>query len=379
MSRKADVIVVGAGPAGCAAAYDLAVAGLEVLLLDRKAFPRFKPCAGGLTIKTLNRLRYSVAPVVRYFAHEFVAGQPQGENLQFKGAPICALAVRQEFDAFCLEQTLAQGVAFQQIDGIATLSQADAGVVLQTSCGESMQARFLIGADGAHSVIRKLAGLRPLEARAVALEACVPRTALREMPPFTFDFHVLPQGYGWLFPKGDHVNVGLYVQRSRKTPLSRADLHAYAKARLGVDALEQVAGYPIATTGEWQVPATSRVLLVGDAAGFAEPLLGEGLHNAVHSGQLAAEAVQAALAGESLTQAYGRLTLTLRRDLYHSRIVANIFYDWPKTSFWLVEKYFGQRMMQGMGEGRTLTETIMPWRWQAPTTVSPSMLELLHV
>src|SRR4051794_2789227 len=74
MGTMKDVIIVGAGPAGCAAAYDLAAAGLSVQLLDKKQFPRVKACAGALTMKTIRALRYSVLPVIRHICHDFQVG-----------------------------------------------------------------------------------------------------------------------------------------------------------------------------------------------------------------------------------------------------------------------------------------------------------------
>src|SRR5580704_16067114 len=97
-----DILIVGAGPAGCAAAYDLARAGKRVLLLDRRAFPRPKACACGLTRKTLAALRYSVEPILERTCHEIVL-QPadRSETLRIRTRkPICAMAVRERFDAF---------------------------------------------------------------------------------------------------------------------------------------------------------------------------------------------------------------------------------------------------------------------------------------
>src|ERR1700727_1676871 len=72
MIREVDILIAGAGPAGCAAAYDLAQAGKHVILLDKRSFPRHKPCACGLTRKTLKALRYSVDPVIERVCHEIV-------------------------------------------------------------------------------------------------------------------------------------------------------------------------------------------------------------------------------------------------------------------------------------------------------------------
>ena len=123
MPYDCDILIAGAGPAGCAAAYDLARAGRRVLLLDRRSFPRPKACACGLTRKTLAALRYSVEPVIERVCREIVL-QPvdRSEALRIRTrTPICAMAVRERFDAFCLEQTLTAGAAFKKIESILAL------------------------------------------------------------------------------------------------------------------------------------------------------------------------------------------------------------------------------------------------------------------
>src|ERR1700734_3724204 len=112
MPSDCDVLIAGARPAGCAAAYDLARAGKRVLLLDRRSFPRPKACACGLTRKTLAALRYSVEPVIERVCHEIVlqpANNPGSHNVRNRDlrirtrTPICAMALRERFDAFCLD------------------------------------------------------------------------------------------------------------------------------------------------------------------------------------------------------------------------------------------------------------------------------------
>jgi len=130
-----DAVIVGAGPAGCAAAYDLARAGRRVLLLDKRSFPRHKACACGLTRKTLAALRYSVEPIVERVCHEIVL-QNSGEVRVRTRNPICAMAVRERFDAFCLQQTLAAGdkggsATLRKIEGIAALRESADGVELE--------------------------------------------------------------------------------------------------------------------------------------------------------------------------------------------------------------------------------------------------------
>ena len=94
-----DAMVVGAGPAGCAAAYDLASAGQSVLLVDKKDFPRHKACAGGLTIKAVQALRYSIEPVVRQVVNRVrLASSTDPDVLLKSREPICVMTVRAELD-----------------------------------------------------------------------------------------------------------------------------------------------------------------------------------------------------------------------------------------------------------------------------------------
>src|SRR5580698_5654229 len=114
-----DAIVVGAGPAGCAAAYDLALAGREVLLLDRAEFPRQKACAGGLTLKTVRALRYSVEPIIRQqISHVRLEPDASQATVLRRRSSYCFMTVRRELDDYCFRQTLAVGAKFQRIRAI---------------------------------------------------------------------------------------------------------------------------------------------------------------------------------------------------------------------------------------------------------------------
>lgn len=120
-----DAVIVGAGPAGCAAAYDLQRAGRRVLLLDRATFPRAKACAGGLTMKAVKALRYSIAPVVRRWCDGLLIEGGPGQNKRIgRRTPICAMTVREELDAFCLERTRGQGVCFERVKTLRSLSHS---------------------------------------------------------------------------------------------------------------------------------------------------------------------------------------------------------------------------------------------------------------
>ncbi len=169
-----DVLIAGAGPAGCAAAYDLARAGKRVLMLDRRTFPRHKACACGLTRKTLRALRYSVEPVVERVCREVVLQEAgprfhEGVRVADKSCEvrlrtrkvICAMAVREKFDAFCLEQTLAAGAELKKIDAIVAVRESRDWVEIEVAFAdggrETLCAPVLIGADGSNGQMRRLA------------------------------------------------------------------------------------------------------------------------------------------------------------------------------------------------------------------------------
>ncbi len=395
MLHPYDILIAGAGPAGCAAAYDLARAGKRVLLLDKRSFPRHKACACGLTRKTLAALRYSVDPVVERVYREIVLqignepGEPpladKSREVRVKTRnPICAMAVRETFDAFCLQQTLAQGAKLLKIDGILALRELPTHIELDIALTENGEQRtqtltapVLIGADGSNGQTRRLSALpgnrgealspSPQEpdwyARGFALEAMVPYTALPAKLPagdaaddLVFDFSPIAGGYGWLFPKGDHVNVGIghFVPNSNgkdrpggkvAEKVTRTLLSQYARQKLGIDlaAIHAfVTGQHLGLGGHAYVPR-GRVLLAGDAAGLVDPLTGEGIHSALVSGQAAAAAILETFASLSAiaegdllhptAAAYARHLAPLQETLAFSHRAARSFYATPERGF----------------------------------------------
>ena len=312
MGTKPDVIIVGAGPAGCAAAFDLNRSGFDVLLLDKNTFPRLKPCAGAVTIKAIKALRFDITPVVRRVCNDFEVGLRTEKTTKFPSRyPIAAMTVRSELDDFCLHQCLHRGVRFQQIGPLSEIRK-DGDYWTVTASSEKFSARFLIGADGANSQVRKLLNLASTVKLGVALEARIPISNGSSFN-MRMDYGVVPRGYGWVFPKDDHLNVGLYTL-DQKIQRPREKLAAYCRARTGVDFDGVIHGYPIPFNGVKFRHLPNSPMLVGDAAGFIDPLLGEGIYNAIRSGQIAAECVGDLTRGRGDT--YGRKIGEITWDLW---------------------------------------------------------------
>lgn len=376
-----DVIVVGAGPSGALCAYTLGRLGLSVLVLDKTAFPRMKPCGGGLTIKTLALMPYSIAPVLERVTRGFALGFRSSSGDSFRQAigrdPICTFAVRETFDTFNFEKMVDAGAAFRTIGRIEAITEAADGVTVVTN-GETFRARYLVGADGANSRVRRLLKLDAHIRRGFALEGIVPYAALEKEPRPEFLFGATRHGYGWLFPKGDHVNVGLYTIDDDPS-LSKDALRAYAGERLGTDAIEGVVGMPLGFGGERRIPVRDRVVLVGDAAGYAEPLLGEGIHNALKSGIAAAQAIfTATTGGGRLQEAYRRRVAPIMDDLTRCRQMADVFY--PDVNRGRALLGLGKpALLRGFAAGKTMVELSNLW-FAAPffrAVTPPSLSEFL--
>ena len=350
-------IVVGAGPAGCAAAYDLADAGIRVLLLDRKNFPRLKPCAGALSIKAVKRMRFPVTPVIKWVARDLDVHLNGGGKRRFRGPhPIAVMTIRQEFDDYCLRQAIAKGAEFRRIGDLEDIEEAEQSVIVRLQGGETLRSNYLIGADGANSRVRRLMEYQAPPS-ALAVEGIVPLAACNGVPEMRFDFGYVPGGYGWVFPKGNSVNVGLYAQ-CPDAKLSKSDLVAYARHAIGTESVEGMVGYPIALGGEFYQAKHEQILLVGDAAGMAEPLLGEGIHNALVSGQAAARAILAALCeGKNARVEFQQKIYLTQRDLRACRIGAHWFYD---LNFLGLARWIpiprSRALMKGFAAGLTFRE-----------------------
>jgi len=321
-----DAIVVGAGPAGCAAGYDLAIAGRKVLLLDRAEFPRQKACAGGLTLKAVNALRYSIEPVVRqHVSHMRVERDANRTIVLRRRSPYCVMTVRHELDDYCFHRTLAAGAEFRRIRAFTAITEDSSGVTV-TADGQVLKARFLIGADGVHSQVRQLTGGGAgWFWRAFALEATVPLEDASEQD-LVFDFAPVRDGYGWIFPKGDHINIGLYSYAGDEK-IDRARLAAYIRDRYGDASATSVIGQYAGFGASRHEITTTRIFLVGDAGGFVDPLTGEGIYFAIASGQAVAAAIDSELDLEAPAHLhFMQGTAKLRAELAISTSAARWFY-----------------------------------------------------
>jgi flavin-dependent dehydrogenase len=258
------------------------------------------------------------------------------------------MTVRSEFDQYCLGKTIAVGACFGRIGSLRQIARRGDSVQLITA-GETYQARFLVGADGASGQVRSLCAQGSWFSQGFALEV---QTALsNEELDLVFDFVSVPDGYAWVFPKGNHLNVGVYTQSSA-TSLTRNRLLSYVKDRLGANALDHVTGQYLGIGAggcdtEWVQPdLRDRVLLAGDAGGFVDPLTGEGIYGALLSGQAAASAILSATRGENTAvKAFAGYLDSYRQTLRFSTRAAAAFYADPARGIRAMRMPFVRRSL----------------------------------
>jgi len=338
-----DAVVVGSGPAGSTAARCLARAGASVLLLDRARFPRDKPCGGAITVRAASCQEMDLSPVVERTVRgvRFCLRLGPAFDRRYE-EPLTYMTQRRRLDAYLVEGAAGAGAAFQDGEPVRALEVAPNGgaglslpraVTVRTERG-SYAARAVIGADGANGVVGRAAGLCPRTEEAVALEGNVPcpdgvPEAWQDLAGL--DLGGLAGGYGWVFPKGDHLNVGVGAWKYAGFTL-RPKLAALCR-RYGFDAegLEGLRGHHLPVRVPGSAIARGPVALVGDAAGLVDPFSGQGIHTAFLSGRLAAEAVLRFLAGEAedLSPYQRAVDRRLQPELTASRKLQELFHFAP--------------------------------------------------
>jgi geranylgeranyl reductase family protein len=340
-----DVVVVGSGPAGAIVSYELAQQGVDVLILEKSKLPRYKPCGGGITQKTLNELPFEVQPVIDLQAEGCIISYRGRQFLKTDNQRNTAhLVMRDRFDHFLIQEAIKAGAQLKDSTNVTNVEINNANVRIRTNNGQ-FKSKFVIGADGVNSVVAQSLNLIANRETGVALEAevNVPIVNLREQGAYaTFDFGAIPNGYGWIFPKKDHFSIGVFYAKNKKLPNIKAYLHHFTKSHkiLINHSMMNIRGHRIPLGGKTNKIHDKRALLIGDAANLADPWLGEGIYYAVSSAKIAAKVVYEAFEEDfERIQDYSQIVYNkIGFQLDQARIFAKITYKFPQFCTKLLHK-----------------------------------------
>ena len=348
-----DVLIVGSGPAGASAALCLAEAGVRVAVLEKATLPRYKTCGGGVTRRALRLIPFDIQEVVERDC--FVAEMNlRDAGLHFETQrkdPIVSMTMRDRFDSLLLSEAEKAGARIHPSCKVSDVIPHSDRVELLTSKG-GFSACFVIAADGAMStVVRRMKW--PDHCRlvpALEYEVFVNDNILdRFSRSARFDFGVVPCGYGWVFPKKDHLSIGLLTMRGGTVNLN-GQLDAYLRL-LGITSVRRMErhGFLIPVATRRPPLAKDRILLVGDAAGLVDPLTGEGITGAVQSGRIAARSLLGGrLKTDEVSRAYNtEIASRIMPELETSRRLATLLYDHPKLRT-LFLRLYGRRFSEAV-------------------------------
>lgn len=359
-----DVIVCGAGPAGATAAATAARAGLKVALLEKQFLPRHKTCGGGMPM-VMQRHLQDLAPEafvesdVTFMRHTWKFDDAYLAPINPPGTdrPLSLWMVQRSiFDNALAERAAKFGA--ELYDGVAVRSispECDGVIVraesIKTKSTFTAKAKYVIGADGANGVTVKATNLRKNPSIALALEIEHPHTwgiGHADLRPDVvhLEYGAVKRGYAWIFPKGDHLNVGAGLFRPDKKDARgdrtiRSELQKtifdYLDA-LGVNVDRDNArfhGHPLPTWSGKERLHEGRILLAGDAAGLINPLFGDGILHAVKSGEIAAQAIV-----DNATEQYtDRIHAEFAANFDAALNLARVFYQWTGVCYKYGVKY----------------------------------------
>lgn len=353
MPIKYDAIISGLGPAGSAAAYELASKGLKVLAIDKAKFPRYKTCGGSVSKKVDKILKFDFSDVVEDTTNGAVFSYKSKRYLFVQhDSPIVSMVMRDRFDNLLVNMARKAGADIIDNTKIMGVKDDVKNIAVETDKGY-FQARVLIAADGASSSIAREFFDIDSKACSVTIESEVtaPKERLEQIKGrLMIDFGHIPYGYAWIFPKKDCFSVGIAGVHSK---LSKGIKEYFAEFVRRQDILK---GLEIKNQRGWTIPefygnkkriSNKRILLVGDAAHLADPFIGEGIYYAIRSGQIAADAVINGIYDDDFRAYEADIEREIYPELAAAQKLADMVYLHPKAWYsmlesnpFLIKKYY---------------------------------------
>ncbi len=336
-----DVIIVGAGPSGATLAYELAKQGIDVIVLEKEKFPRYKCCAGGITHKVLNLLDFDISEAIEETIYDIrFLYKLEKSYLGHYDKPLLYTVTRDVFDNLLVEKAQQCGARFLDKQRVRKI-EINKGAVEVTTQDKTYYSGLIAGADGVYSTVVKELGIKRRIDYIVGIETelRVPDYELEKWgKSVEIEFGRIHGGYAWLFPKRNHLSVGAGCQFSEAKSLKRhyesfidyLNFRKYTPLRTS-SLLIPVMKDKVTCCGE-------RFVLLGDATGLADPLTGEGIYNAILSAQLCAPSIMNSLVNNrNDLQSYQQsVDLIISPELLIAQKTATLLARFPNLVFSLL-------------------------------------------
>ncbi len=389
-SKSYDAIVVGMGPAGATAAYELSRAGLSVLAIEKQVHPRYKVCGGGLSARIEQLLDPEFKSVVEHTIFGIQFSYRGEESILIESSsPIAYMVMRDRFDHHLVQQARRVGTDVHEGEKPESFRHTTNGVEVTTDRGH-YHTQVLIGADGANSQVaqqlfpgRRLRCIPTLESEIETGQA----SRYPGQGKVLIDIGACSMGYAWVFPKQDRLSVGVGEFQNKPSSIKKTfERFVHGEKGLAGWDVPQPAGHPLplfsnrAEHNREQGAGdlvNGRVMLVGDAGHLVDPMFGEGIYYAVLSGKMAARTLLDQLSGRC--ESLWNYELAIRQELYPEfRIasrLADIVYTFPRLCHRLLNPY--QEVIHVYYEVLQGKETYQSFYRRAKGIVKSSTRELL--
>jgi flavin-dependent dehydrogenase len=364
--ERCDALVVGGGPAGSSCALELRRHGLDVTVLDRSQFPRDKVCAGWITPQIIASLQLDLADYaagrVLQPLHGFSSGLVGGRSVAVRYGKAISYGIRRcEFDDYLLRRSSARLRLGESLES----AEFSGGEWLING---AIRARFLVGAGGHFCPVAQLMGAalgrdeRAITAQEIEVELSAEQLRRCRVEPLLAELYFCAdlEGYGWCVRKGNFLNVGLGRTDSHQLG---AAVHSFwdwlrSSGRLPAGLTPKFKGHAYLQYGVSRRPLRGeQALLIGDAAGLAYDLSGEGIRPAIESGLLAAQSIARAAGGGGaqaladyetrILQRFGRRPASLRSPSaagrWHCRVARLLVSNGPFARHVILDRNFLHR------------------------------------
>jgi len=348
---KFPVVIIGAGPAGTSCAYHLSQFGIDNAILEKESLPRQKVCAGGITTRINKLFNFNINHLIHQQVKQILLGYNTREKFLLSWPdPFIYTVEREEFDFYLAQKAAEKGTKIYDNTKVERLE----GENIYTNRGV-FKASYIVDAGGAGSFLSKKMKLKRRWVKTLQAEVKVPLNVMKKYSEkIRADLNLVPLGWAWVFPKKNHLTVGIgCIDRSTKRCQLDSLLKSYLDFLFPVYQKIKVASYPISLPSWTNKIAKDNFLLIGEAGNFVDPLSGEGIYWGVKSGKLAAEFLKSIIERKKNCEAFNEIAqkevFNYLRVLFLISVffyrMPSFFLDWAKKSN-RIREYF-VKMLQG--------------------------------